>query len=83
VAIDSMVQRRPPEARSTAEDAACEKLAQLMLAYNDIAQATLAQILGSSPCALQALKLGGSEVAALFQAGFRDCLDRVINIKVS
>jgi hypothetical protein len=49
VAIDSCVPRRPPALKSCAEDAAAERVAQLLLAAPGVAAAVLSQLLGREP----------------------------------
>lgn len=46
MAIDSCVARRPPALKSCAEDAAVERLAQLVLRAPDVAAAVAGQMLG-------------------------------------
>lgn len=47
VAIDSCVARRPPALKASAEDAAVERLSQLVLAVPDVSLAMLQQLLGA------------------------------------
>ena len=77
VAIDSTVARRPPALKSCAEDAAVERLAQLITLAPDVAAGTMQQLLGVDVHAA----CGDAGVAA-FQRGFRDTLSRVMCIKV-
>ncbi|KAI8470555.1 MAG: hypothetical protein J3K34DRAFT_509307 [Monoraphidium minutum] len=72
VAIDSCVARRPPALKSCAEDAAVERLAQLVLTAPDVAAGLLAQLLG--PSALAGPEPEGR--VAAFTAGFRETLAR-------
>lgn len=77
VAIDSAVPRRPPALKSCAEDAAAERLAQLVLVSAPFAAGVLGQLLGEGPAGA-----AGAGGVAAFQAGFRETLGRVIRIKV-
>ncbi|KAF6258121.1 hypothetical protein COO60DRAFT_1151434 [Scenedesmus sp. NREL 46B-D3] len=47
VAIDSCVARRPPALKASAEDAAVERLAQLLLSVPDVSRSLLQQLLGN------------------------------------
>jgi hypothetical protein len=77
VAIDSCVARRPPELKTCAEDAAVERLAQLVATAPDVAADVLGQALGAGAV----LACGSPGVEAL-QAGFLEALGRVLCIKV-
>jgi hypothetical protein len=47
VAIDSCVARRPPALKASAEDAAVERLAQLLLSVPDVSRSLLQQLLAN------------------------------------
>ncbi|KXZ56110.1 hypothetical protein GPECTOR_2g992 [Gonium pectorale] len=74
VAIDSCVQRRPPAARLSAEDAGVDRLAQLLLTDQDVTRDLLRQILAHSKPGLAALTASPVAAAEAFQRGFRECL---------
>ena len=78
VAIDSSVPRRPPALKSCAEDAAAERLAQLLLAApgDGAAAAILAQLLGA-----EAAAAAGAAGLAAFRAGFRAALERAARVR--
>lgn len=78
MAIDSCVARRPPALKSCAEDAAVERMAQLILMASDVAQSVLQQLLGSGAGPSVCSRDG----VAAFQRGFRETLTRVLRIKV-
>jgi len=91
VAIDSCVPRRPPALKSCAEDAAVERLAQLVVMAHDVAAAVVQQLLGVELKQLQQGVGGGAGVGdvllmrdgvAAFQRGFQETLARVLRIKV-
>ncbi|WIA28283.1 hypothetical protein OEZ86_010836 [Tetradesmus obliquus] len=50
VAIDSCVARRPPALKASAEDAAVERLAQLLLSVPDVSRSLLQQLLANLKC---------------------------------
>ncbi|GAX74335.1 hypothetical protein CEUSTIGMA_g1784.t1 [Chlamydomonas eustigma] len=82
VAIDSCVPRRPPAARLSREDAAVDRLAQLLL--NDPAF-TLSMLRGGlmagSRGAVAALAARPGTCVASFQRGLKSCLEKVVAIK--
>ncbi len=83
VAIDAVVQRRPPGGLLSAEDAACERLVELMLNDQSIAQKVLAEAIGSSSAGLHILKDPNTASAAVkaFQNGLRRGLQSTEGLK--
>ncbi|KAK9806465.1 hypothetical protein WJX73_010630 [Symbiochloris irregularis] len=71
-AIDSLVQRRPPGGLVSVEDAACNKLTELMLNVPDVAGQTLCEALSTQPKAANALRT--PEAACAFQEALRGTL---------
>ncbi|KAG7668281.1 hypothetical protein Ndes2526B_g00995 [Nannochloris sp. 'desiccata'] len=83
VAIDAVVQRRPPGGLLCAEDAACERLVELMLNDQEIAEKVLLEAIGSSPAATSLLKDPNTASAAVeaFQNGLRRGLQATGGLK--
>jgi len=83
VAIDAVVQRRPPGGLLCAEDAACERLVELMLNDQEIAEEVLSEAVGSSPAAINLLEDPSTASAAVeaFQNGLRRGLQATEGLK--
>jgi atypical dual specificity phosphatase len=83
VAIDAVVQRRPPGGLLSAEDAACERLVELMLNDQEIAEKVLSEAVGSSPAATNLLEDPNTASAAVeaFQNGLRRGLQATDGLK--
>lgn len=82
VAIDAVVQRRPPGGLMSVEDSACERLAELALNDADVAGALLRQALqpcGDAVAAVPAASM--REAAVAFQQGLKAALEAVASIK--
>lgn len=81
VAIDAVVQRRPPGGLLSTEDAACEKLAELALNDPGVAEATLAEAVGSCPAATAALNADVPAAVDAFRNGLRKGLEATMALK--
>lgn len=81
VAIDSCIPRKPPAKSSSAEDKLVRKVSELLLNRDDVARTVLDDILqiqdneGDFPESKQPIEKA-------FQSGVRDCLGKVLKIKV-
>ncbi len=83
VAIDAVVQRRPPGGLLSAEDAACEQLVELMLNDQEIAEKVLSEAIASSPAAIYVLEdpTTTSTAVKAFQNGLRRGLQATEGLK--
>ncbi|PSC74445.1 MAP kinase phosphatase with leucine-rich repeats 3 [Micractinium conductrix] len=79
VAIDAVVQRRPPGGLMSAEDSSCERLTELALNDGDVACTLLRQAL--RPCCVIWGSAQLKEGAAAFQRGLKAALDAANTIK--
>eukprot|EP00887_Chlorella_sp_A99_P007916 scaffold12.g7916.t1 len=84
VAIDACVQRRPPGGLVSAEDAACERLSELVLNDAGVARAVLADAVKCSEAAVAAVERDNAVVAAFQQArGRRRAGARLLGLKAA
>jgi predicted protein tyrosine phosphatase len=83
VAIDAVVQRRPPGGLLCAEDAACERLVELMLNDQEIAEKVLSEAIGSSLAAKSIQEDPNTASAAVkaFQSGLKRGLQATEGLK--
>lgn len=82
VAIDSCIHRRPPAALLSREDAAVDRMAQLLLNDPMFTLSTLkGSLVAGSRSALSALQAKPFECISSFQSGLSSCLKRVVDIK--
>lgn len=81
VAIDAVVQRRPPGALLSAEDAACERILELMLNDQEVAETVVKEAVGACPAAANAVDNDPSGTLAAFQNGLRQGLDATMRLK--
>ena len=82
VAIDSCIHRRPPAALLSREDAAVDRMAQLLLNDPMFALSTLkGGLVAGSRSALSALQAKPFECVSSFQSGLSTCLQKVVYIK--
>ncbi|KAI3425893.1 hypothetical protein D9Q98_007866 [Chlorella vulgaris] len=77
VAIDAVVQRRPPGGLKSVEDRSCERLTELALNDAGVASTLLRQALAEGAAELADLP----ETAAAFQQGLKAALDAAVSIK--
>jgi predicted protein tyrosine phosphatase len=71
VAIDALVQRRPPGGLVSAEDAACERVVELALNDGGVAALVLREAVGASAVAVAAVDAAGAEAVDAFRGGLR------------
>ena len=81
VAIDAVVQRRPPGALLSAEDAACERMLELMLNDQEVAEKVLREAVGACHAAAAAVEADHSAAVSAFQGGLRKGLDATMRLK--
>lgn len=79
VAIDSLVQRRPPGGLVSVEDASCNKLTELMLNIEEVARQTLCEAVASSSKAAAGLQ--STEASQAFQRALRQTLQDAAPVK--
>ena len=81
VAIDAVVQRRPPGKVLSAEDAACERVLELTLNDGKVAEGVLSESVSSCPAAVAALAADTAAAVTAFQHGLRKGLDSIMGLK--
>ena len=81
VAIDAVVQRRPPGALLSAEDAACERVLELILNDREVAEMVLAEIVSTSADGSVAMQANPAAAVAAFQLGLRRGLEATMGLK--
>jgi predicted protein tyrosine phosphatase len=81
VAIDAVVQRRPPGALLSAEYAAAEQVVELTLNNAEVAASALAEALSMSPAALAAMGADPSGAVEAFQRGLRRGMEAMMGLK--